>query len=234
MQKELDLNETLRPGLDILANEIVIALKKRSRYKQNLEIYEPGLVIKHSDLSLLEYELARVERLHAELGRYTYANQEAFTDVGDVKLIIKRTAPESPICNFPTSLGGEVIHYYINWIKKYCEVGTDSDTFGETVTSDVAALMNLLERINLGKYVAEYKYQENKKIFQNTMGEPREIKELVVNKEREAKVLDMAAHLAEQYEFSADQSRKTFRWIIEETIKVEVEYIHRRLGINTE
>ena len=39
---DLDLVRSIRPGLDILANEIVIALKKRTRFAHNPEVYVPG------------------------------------------------------------------------------------------------------------------------------------------------------------------------------------------------
>ena len=42
---DLDLQGTIRPGLDILANEIVIGLKKRSRFKANAAVYRKGLVL---------------------------------------------------------------------------------------------------------------------------------------------------------------------------------------------
>jgi len=231
MDKELDLTETLRPGLDILANEIVISLKKRSRFKRNLEIYTPGLVLGRPDLSLLEYELARMEHLHAELGRYTYANQEAFTNVSGVELIIKRSPPESPICNFPTSLGDEVMDFYIGWIRESCRAGTDSNTFGETVTSDVAALMNLIERINLGKYVAEYKFQNDPETFRKSGGDAEKILGLIKNQKREEAVLNLASQLAAHYELDRNQAMNIFQWMIEETKKVEVEYIQRRLKL---
>jgi chorismate mutase len=229
MEKELDLKQTIRPGLDILANEIVISLKKRSRFKQNLEIYSPGIVIGRADLSLLLYELARVEQQHAELGRYLYANQEAFTDVRGIEQVIRRKPPESPICNFPTNLGEEAIDYYIEWIKNSCAPGTDSDTFGETVTADVNALLNMFERINLGKYVAESKFKENPEAFRNSGGNPEIIKNLIVQEERENKVLEMVTRLADLYEFSREQAQTIFRWIIDTTVKVETQYIQRRL-----
>ena len=68
MEPGLDLKSSIRPGLDILGNEIIIALKKRSRLPANPQIYAPGLVRGQPDTSLLDYELARVERVHAELG----------------------------------------------------------------------------------------------------------------------------------------------------------------------
>ena len=76
----LDLDESLRPGLDLLANEIVIALKKRTRFPRNPEIYRPGLVRTAPGDTLLDYVLGGVEHLHAELGRYAFVSQEAFTE----------------------------------------------------------------------------------------------------------------------------------------------------------
>ena len=77
MHPELNLKLSIRPGLDILANEIVIALKKRTRFPTNGPVYSPGLVVPAPGQSLLRYELGRVESIHAELGRYTFASQKA-------------------------------------------------------------------------------------------------------------------------------------------------------------
>jgi chorismate mutase len=230
MQKELDLKETLRPGLDILANEIVISLKKRSRFKQNPEIYKPGLVLGRADISLLEYELGRIEQLHAELGRYTYANQESYSDISGVDLIINRPPPESPICNYLTKSGPRIIEFYITWIKDSCLSGTDSNTYGESVTSDVNALLNILERVNLGKYVAEYKFRKNPEIFRKTRGDAEQIRNLIVKPEREKKVLEMASRLGEHYDFNREQAVNIFQWMIKTTVCIEIEYIRRRLG----
>jgi len=73
----LDLAGKIRPGLDILANEIIIALKKRSRFPTNEAVYNPGLVLSQPTLSLLECVLNNIESCHASLGRYTFAAQEA-------------------------------------------------------------------------------------------------------------------------------------------------------------
>ena len=231
MEKDLDLQQTLRPGLDILANEIIISLKKRARYKQNLPIYEPGLVKDHPDLSLLEYELASVEGLHAELGRYNYSDQESYTDVSKVPLIILRDAPPSPIHNIPTGMGKNTIDFYIQWIKKACPEGTDSDRFGETVTTDAVNLLNLLERITLGKFVAESKFQKESEAFKKTNGEYEAIRNLITHHEREEEVLHMAAQLARHYEFSEKEALYVFEWLIHATVDVQVRYIRNRLNL---
>jgi len=231
MEKDLDLKHSLRPGLDILANEIIISLKKRSRYKQNLPVYEPGLVKDHPNLSLLEYELARVEQLHAELGRFTYSDQEAFTNVNNIPLIILRDTPPSPIYNVPTKLGRKTIDFYTGWIRAFCTEGTDSDTFGETVTTDVVNLMNLLERITLGKFVAESKFQKNQEEYRGTKGEDEAIRKIVTDPAREQRVLQMAQHLAEHYEFDEKKARVVFEWLIKATVDVQIRYIQNRLSL---
>lgn len=229
MDIELDLDGAIRPGLDILGNEIIIALKKRSRFKQNLEIYRPGLVIHHPELSLLEYELRRVEEVHAELGRYMYASQEAFTELGSVKPIIKRPPPENPVRDISSRVGQRIIQYYLAWVEECLEPGSDSDTFGETVTADVAALQGISERVNLGKYVAEFKFQQNREAFLQSKGDAEALRRLVVNEEREKKVMGVARQLADHYGFDAEQACRIFRWKIGLTTDVEVQYLQKRL-----
>ena len=228
MEESLDLEGRLRPGLDILATEIILALKKRARYKRNPEIYAPGLVIGHPHISLLQYELNRMERIHAELGRYTFASQQPFTDVGDVQLIIKRETPASPIQAFRNNIGEAVIRHYLEWIDAYLEPGSDSDTFGEVVTTDVAALLDIFERINLGMFVAESKFQSTPEAYLEAKGDEDTIRNLLVNKEREAKVIELAARLATHYEFDPDQARHVFGWMIDCTVIVEIRYLQAR------
>jgi len=232
MSRDLDLDRTLRPGLDILANEIVISLKKRLRFPHNPEIYAPGLVAARPDLSLLMYELGQMERVHAELGRYSYSDQESFTDVSRTQLVIRRPAPPSPICNVPTGLADDVIGWYLGWIAGSCRPGSDSDAYGETVTADVTALMNLLERITLGKFVAEYKYKESPEMFRQTGGDQESIRGMITHPEREKQVLEMAERLAAHYEFDPALARGVFAWLITATVEVQIRYIRHRMTLD--
>jgi chorismate mutase len=230
MEPGLDLQSSIRPGLDILGNEIIIALKKRSRLRQNPEIYSAGLVIDHPQLSLLDYELGRIERAHAELGRYTYASQEAFTDISDVAPVIDRAAPPVPIRPMPSGVGPRVVAYYKDWIVQGCPQGSDSDTFGETVTADVSALLAIIQRVNLGKYVAEIKFAEAPEKFHSTNGDREGIIDLIVRRDREAEVEQLAMRLGEHYEFDPEQARALFRWMIDTTVDIEVDYIRMRMA----
>lgn len=229
MDGRLSLSSALRPGLDLLANEILIALKKRTRFPQNLEIYGPGLVVGHPDVALLDFELARTERFHAELGRYAYTRYDSFSDVGDVPLVIKRTPPEEPTHNYPTGMGPEIRSHYVDWVRASCSPGADSDTLGESVSADVAAMMNLAERITLGKSIAESKFRSEREAYIGTGGNAQALEALLVDKTREAQVIELSGHLARIYEFDEAQAAATFEWIIRTTIRVEVHYLQTRI-----
>jgi chorismate mutase len=227
----LDLQGRLRPGLDILAHEIIIALKKRTRFRQNLEVYSPGLVRHHPNTSLLDFELHRMEELHAELGRYTYAAQEPFSRIEEnVELIIERTAPEEPTRNYDLRMGKDIIAFYIAWLQEACDAGSDSDTFGETVTADVTALIYIGERINMGKSVAEFKYYQNPEKFHATRGDAEQLKALIVNEEREKDVLKLAWELGEHYYCNPQRTRDFFRAMIDTTVELEIRYLKKRIA----
>ena len=224
----LDLDQSLRPGLDLLANEIVIALKKRTRFPRNPEIYRPGLVRTAPGETLLDYVLGDVEHLHAELGRYTFASQEAFTEVAGVEPVIIRDDPPSPIARMASGAEARVKAFYLAWVERACRAGSDSNTYGETVTADVEALLCILERVNLGKFVAESKFAELESEFRKADGDIGATRELLVRKGREAQVYELASRLASHYELDAELAHGVFAWMIETTIDIEVAYIRMR------
>ena len=224
----LDLDQSLRPGLDLLANEIVIALKKRTRFPRNPEIYRPGLVRTAPGATLLDYVLGGVEHLHAELGRYTFASQEAFTEVAGVEPVILRDDPPSPIARMSSGAEARVKAFYLAWVERACRAGSDSNTYGETVTADVEALLCILERVNLGKFVAESKFAELESEFRKAEGDAEATKRLLVREGREAQVYDLARRLASHYELDAELAYEVFAWMIETTVDIEVAYIRMR------
>ncbi len=228
---ELDLAGTIRPGLDILANEIVIALKKRSRFVSNAPIYTPGLVIGHPDISLLDYQLRAAESQHAELGRYQFAVQEAFTEVSDIAPVVKRQLPSSAVQSIPSGVGQKILTFYRSWIDSACRDGTEETTFGETVTADVNALLSIMERINLGKTVAESKFRELTAEFIKTQGEREAMLELIIRKDRMQEVIDLSRRLAAHYELDAEHVTTVFEFMMQLTIDVEIHYIRNRMAV---
>lgn len=226
----LDLAGKIRPGLDILANEIVIALKKRSRFPTNEPVYKPGLILSQPSVSLLEHVLNNIETCHAELGRYTFAAQEAFTPVDTVQPVIHRTPPDSPLHPMASGVGKRIIDFYQQWILEACDSGEDTDSFGETVTSDVNALLAIMERVNLGKPVAEAKFREKPQAFVDSHGERDALLALLVKKDREAQVLELATNLAQRYDLPAEHAINTFNFMIETTIDIEIDYLRMRIN----
>jgi len=219
---ELDLAGTIRPGLDILANEIVIALKKRTRFLHNTPVYSAGLIATDPNISLLEYELHAAECNHAELGRYQFAVQEAFTDIGDIKTLILRDSPQSVVMSVPSGAGDRILEFYKNWISQACEGGSDENTYGETVTSDVAALLAIMERVNLGKTVAESKFRDLTDEFMETKGDREGMLSLIVRPERMEQVMELARKLASHYDISAPYVESVFDFMMNLTIDIEV------------
>lgn len=227
---DLDLQGTIRPGLDILANEIVIGLKKRLRYPKNPKIYQPGLVNSNPAQSLLRYELNRVEQCHAELGRYAFATQDAFTDVSTVTSIINRDAPDSPVRVMASGVGQRIIDFYQHWINSYCTDVDNSQSYGETVTADVSVLLAIMERVNLGKQVAESKFVELTDEFMATGGERDGMLKLIVRKDREARVIELSQNLAKHYELPEVSAVEVFKFMIEVTVDIEVDYLRMRIA----
>ena len=228
MVPTLDPIDGIRSGLDLLAHEIVIALKKRTRFPQNQAIYRPGLVL-NSPRSLLEYHLAQIERVYAELGRYHYLLQESFTDTRQVASIILRDQANNPIQPMASGMLDRVRGYYLEWIMAACPAGSDQDNYGETVTADVGVLLAVMERVNLGKHIAECKLRENRQAFHATAGIYDRIIALIAKPEREQQVVALAHNLARQYDFRHDHAEAWFRWMIDITIEIEVRYIRHRL-----
>lgn len=227
---DLDLVGTIRPGLDILANEIVIALKKRTRFSCNDVIYVPGLVLPNPDISLLEHVLGRTESCHAELGRYTFATQDSFTPVATVASVIDRLTPESPLQKMQSGVGERIIDFYRSWIHDACPQGNNSNTYGETVTSDVNALLAIMERVNLGKSVAEAKFLELTDEFLGTSGDRDGLLSFIVRKDREVQVIEIARGLAEHYEMPPEQIIGVFKFMIATTVDIEVDYLQKRIA----
>lgn len=226
---ELDLAGTIRPGLDTLANEIVIALKRRSRFPQNQPVYQPGLVAGAADISLLQYELLAAEKNHAELGRYAYAAQDSFNDMSHVTPVIKRNKPQSAVKPMPSGVGQKIIDFYLEWVGKACAPGIEENSFGETVTTDVLTLLAVMERVNLGKVVAESKLQEQPQEFLATGGDREAMLSLIVRPDRQDKVFDLAKELALRYEVPETHVISIFEFMVATTIDIEVDYLRVRL-----
>ena len=70
--------------------------------------------------------------------------------VRGIEPVIVREAPSNPIDPTHMDTGSWVLERYRAWVRRACRDASEPDTYGETVTADVTALLSILERINLG------------------------------------------------------------------------------------
>ena len=91
--------------------------------------------------------------------------------------------------------------------------------------------MSILQRVNLGKYVAEIKFTESPESFAQPKGSAMASSELIVRRDREAEVEALAVRLGEHYDFDPQEAHNLFRWMIDITVDIEVDYIRMRLGL---
>ncbi len=106
--------------------------------------------------------------------------------------------------------------------------GEDPVSLGETAYCDADLIELTHERINLGRQVAESKLQGDPSV-RNLVGDDKMLVPKLRDLGREEQVVARARDVAGRYELSADAAERYMRWIISETIKVEVEYLQRKL-----
>lgn len=216
--------EDLRIKLDQMTERIVSRLKDRSRYKLNESVYiKDAIPIEgRTGISFFEFALEGLENYHTMLGRYNFPDQHPLvTDASSSP--VEREVPQSPIKKVKIDIGEDLIKFYIDSLEELCERGEDPSTYGETVYCDSDLIQLLNERINLGRYVAESKLQSDPSIAEVTDDE--QLISKLRNSKREEDVVIKAKDIASRYELNPLVVEKYFRWIIGETIKVEVEYL---------
>jgi chorismate mutase len=97
------------------------------------------------------------------------------------------------------------------------------------VYCDADLIVLIHERINVGRYVAEAKLQTDPSLVRVVDTRPTLARRLV-QPQREQAVVDQARRIATRYDLNAEVVERCFRWIIEQTLEVEVEYLRRKYG----
>ena len=98
------------------------------------------------------------------------------------------------------------------------------------MTADVSALLAIMERVNLGKLVAESKYLEMPDAFKATGGDRDGMLEFIVRKDRENKVIELAETLALHYDLAPERAVEVFQFMIAVTVDIEVDYLRLRIA----
>jgi len=221
----------LRIKLDQMTERIISRFKDRSRYKLNKKVYKKNaLSIRgESGISFFEFAIKGLENYHASLGRYNFPDQHpVFASVYSSKT--EREIPSSSINKkIEINIGEEIIDFYLNSLADFCQKGDNPSTHGETVYCDADIVELLNERINLGRHVVKSKVDQNPSVLD--VENKEELKEFLRDHERENMVIKKAAEVAGRYNFPKEVAEKYFRWIIDKTLEIEIEYLEKAYKI---
>ena len=229
----------VRSKLDIMTRDIVIGLEQRARFPQNLSIYSPDAIpIKgRTGISLFEFAIEGLEKYHASLGRFEYEDQnpvvleakkpEKFEPPSDFYEKYEKSlkAPSVKNVSLDIKVNQDILSFYTNFIRLLCIPGNDKTCLGKTAYCDANNVVTLNERINLGKYVADAKLKDNPMIL-GMKGD--DLIEKLRNPGREAELLKSVSTLSDKYGLNKNLADIFFKWIIDETLKVEADYVMKK------
>jgi chorismate mutase len=224
-----DLSE-VRVRLDQMTERVISRLKDRSRFPRNRPVYEPGGVpiVGRNGISFLQFSLEGLEAYHASLGRFAYPDQFPLSSHAGYQSPVQRTVAQAGTRPVDIPIGDELVAFYIATLDGLCLPGEDPGTYGETVYVD-ADLLNLLhERVNVGRLVAEAKAADP--AIPDALDDPVRLSEILRDRNREEALLDSVEQTAERYQLEPAIARRVFRWIIDETLALEVAYLQRVRG----
>ena len=216
----------LRGGLDTLTERIIFRLSDRRKFTLNYRVRESnGLPIEgRRDISFLEYALEGLETYHATLGRFDYPDQFPLTSAKLPASVTPREVLLPPLPIVGIDLRDRLLPFYLDSVLPQLTTGEDPETFGETAYLDAELLEIINMRINRGRYIAIDKARDNPQLWQ-VVEDHQRLSQLLQNREREEQVLERALGTAAVYSFDRAIAELVFRWIIKQTLALEVEYL---------
>ena len=216
----------LRVRLDQMTERIVSRLKDRSRFRLNEAVYSPGAVeiAGRAGISFLDFSLEGLEAYHASLGRFDYPDQHPVSGGTLPTTPVRRVAATPVVQQRTISIKDDLLTFYLGILPKLCPPGDDPEHYGETVYVDADLLLLLHERINVGRYVAEAKLRSDPSVAANRHDDAL-LAAALRDERREAALIAAVRSTAERYELDPEVVEQIFRWIIEETLSVEIAYL---------
>ena len=221
----IDLGE-LRVRLDQMTERIVSRLKDRSRFPLNEACYrvEAIPIVGRGGISFLQFSMEGLEAYHASLGRFDYPDQYPVLDLDLPPSPVTRVVTQPGVSRRAISIGDGLISFYLATLPHLCAAGDDPNTYGETVYADADLLQLINERINVGRYVAEAKIASDPSLL-DVRHDAERVAERLKDERREAALLTAVEGIAARYELDPSVARTIFRWIVDETLRVEVAYL---------
>lgn len=218
----------LRAKLDRLNEQIVGRFKDRSWFALNAAVYTPGAIpiAGRPNISLLEWSLEGLERYHAALGRFDVPDQHPLMPEVVSPSPVKRqiALPRLPAIAPPPR--DALIRFYVALLPQLCRPGDDPHYYGETAYADADLLARINERVYLGAFVAHSKLERDPGIVR-LADRPDELCEALRDAGREAEVIRVAREAAVRYRLPPDFIEHVFRWVMGQTLDLEVAFIRR-------
>ncbi len=219
--------DTVRRQLSKMTDRLLFRLQDRAGLPLNLPIYQrDGVpIIDRGGVSLLEFAVEKLEAYHSLLGRYEYPDQYPIMGTDIQASAVRRSVGITAIPRVDITLRDALFAFYPNeLLPRLCTPETDPDTFGETAYVDADLLELLHQRINLGRYVARVKAEQDANIMAIAHDSDALIN-VLRDPAQEDRVLAAVRNGAAKYGLDGDIAAFVFRWIIEQTIHVEVVYL---------
>lgn len=223
-----------RQELTKLTDRILIRLHDRSAFALNQAVYQvDGVrIAERPGMSLLEYALEGMESYHASLGRFVFPDQYAMFRYSVPSTQVSRN-PKGPFLpRVEINLKDRLMAFYrTEVLPRICASDADeADSYGETVYVDADLLELLHERIGKGRMVAAIKVVANPDIWE-VAHDRTALSEALKDPAREEMVIADAIEAGTvRYQLDPDTVNHLFRWIIDQTLDLEVEYLQRLLA----
>lgn len=225
----LDLS-VVRLKLTKMTDRILMRLHDRAGFPLNRPVYQPGAIEipARPGISLFDFAIEGLESYHASLGRYDFPDQFPLSHAGQARPEgSRRVAPAAAGKKVEIALRADLERFYTgDVLPRLCEDADDPNCYGETAYCDADLLELLNERINVGRDIALAKVQREPDLLQ-LLADDESLAERLTDRVREEAVLDDAAIAAERYSLDPRLARFVFRWIIDRTLNLEVEYLKR-------
>jgi len=166
MNKQLSL-DNIRSVLIRLEQNIIYSLTERALFKQNSEVYKLNSTAAKlpPDFSIMRSLLYETECTQAKVRRFTSPDEESFFKNLPKPILKQLDFALNPLRKNSVNINDKIIEIYgKNIIPAICEAGDDQQ-YGSCAVCDVNVLQNLSKRIHYGKFVAESKYRNNHKLY---------------------------------------------------------------------
>ena len=212
----------VRQRLTKMTDRILMRLHDRAGFPLNRAVYTPGAIAipGRRDVSLLDFAIEGLEAYHASLGRFEFPDQFALSAAG-------RPRSPSPDERVQIELREKLERFYVGeLLPRLCSPADDPNCYGETAYCDADLLALLHERLHVGRDVARAKVEREPELW-GVVADEDEIRERLTDRPREEAVIADAMKAAERYALDGSLVQFLFRWVIDTTLELEVEYLKR-------